>query len=235
MVTIARVVERYIEEHPFIHDALSRGIINNAALANELLPRLKRELRVTPTFSAVNMALRRYGEKAKTRFAEKVLFDERCAITLQTDLIEIVLYKEEHVQGYIRELHAKVKIREGGILTITQGFHEIMVITNRRYEKEVLALIPSKYIKKFVKNLSSVTITLPEEGIHGIGLFYTATRSLNWENINIIDIVSTLTEMTFIIKKEDSTKALESLQDLIESQRAFLLSRNTGKNAKENI
>ena len=45
MVTIAKVVEKYIDEHPFIQESLSRGIINHAALANELIPIVNKELK----------------------------------------------------------------------------------------------------------------------------------------------------------------------------------------------
>ena len=38
MVTIAKIVEKQIEEKPFLQEALSRGIINNAALAEQLIP-----------------------------------------------------------------------------------------------------------------------------------------------------------------------------------------------------
>ncbi len=45
MVTIARIVEKHIEERPFVQEALSRGIINNAALAEELIPIVEKELK----------------------------------------------------------------------------------------------------------------------------------------------------------------------------------------------
>ena len=38
MVTVAHLVEKIVEQKPFVQEALSRGIINNAALAEELIP-----------------------------------------------------------------------------------------------------------------------------------------------------------------------------------------------------
>ncbi|MBU1849748.1 MAG: hypothetical protein KKH40_03400, partial [Nanoarchaeota archaeon] len=67
--------------------------------------------------------------------------------------------------------------------------------------------------------LSSITINLSEESLEDIGLFYTVTRALNWENINLIDIVSTYTEMTYIIKEEDVAKAFNTLSKLIDKNK----------------
>ena len=59
-------------------------------------------------------------------------------------------------------------------------------------------------------------MNIPIEAIETVGLFYIVTRALNWENINIVDIVSTLTEMTFIINESDTPKAFNALKRLIE-------------------
>ena len=40
------------------------------------------------------------------------------------------------------------------------------------------------------------------------------TRAFNWENINIVDIVSTFTGMTFIVKEDDTAKAFNILKKL---------------------
>ena len=66
-----------------------------------------------------------------------------------------------------------------------------------------------------MENLSSLTLNIPESSIETIGLFYIVTRALNWENINIIDIVSTYTEMTFIVKEEDTARSFNALKRLL--------------------
>lgn len=216
MVTIAHLVEKIIEQKPFLQEALSRGIVNNAALAEELKPQIEKELKKEVKFSAVNMAIRRLSEKLEKTFIKKARFDKDSDITIKSDLIEITIYKTEDVQNNIKKLYDLVDFKRGDFLTITQGIHEVMIITNKKYEKEVLELFPKKSIKKIIKNLSSVTINIPIEAITTVGLFYIVTRALNWENINIVDIVSTLTEMTFIINENDTSRAFDTLKKLIE-------------------
>ena len=215
MVTVSHLVEKIIEQKPFIQEALSNGIINNAALADQMLPEIEKELKKKVKFSAVNMAIRRLSEKLEQSFISKAKFDKNSDITLKSNLIEITVYKMEDSQEYIKELYSLVDIKGGDFLTITQGLHELMIITNEKYEKKILEMFPNKLIKKSIKNLSSITINIPEESIETIGLFYIVTRALNWENINIVDIVSTFTEMTFIIKEEDTARSFNVLKELI--------------------
>jgi len=215
MVTVSHLVEKIIEQKPFIQEALSNGIINNAALADQMLPEIEKELKKKVKFSAVNMAIRRLSEKLEQSFISKAKFDKNSDITLKSNLIEITVYKMEDSQEYIKELYSLVDIKGGDFLTITQGLHELMIITNEKYEQKILEMFPNKLIKKSIKNLSSITINIPEESIETIGLFYIVTRALNWENINIVDIVSTFTEMTFIIKEEDTARSFNVLKELI--------------------
>jgi aspartokinase len=219
MVTVAHLIEKIIEQKPFIQEALSRGIINNAALAEELIPVLEKELRREVKFSAVNMAIRRLAEKIENKQISKVKFDRETDITIKSSLVEITVYKTENSQKNVRKLYGIVKFKEGDFLTITQGLHEVMIITNERYLEKIKSLFARKNIKKIINNLSSLTLNIPMKSTETVGMFHLVTRALNWENISIVDIVSTLTEMTFILKEEDTSKAFEVLKTVIKNNK----------------
>ena len=160
MVTIAHIVEKRIEERPFIQEALARGIINNAALAEELMPEIEKELKKHVKFSAVNMAIRRLSEKLSVSFINKTKFDKSSNITLQSGLAAFDIYKGTDVQRYLKEIYELININSGDFLTITQGLNEIFIISNRKYEKKILDLIPKKYIKKLTDELGDVFYSL---------------------------------------------------------------------------
>jgi len=215
MVNITDVVEKLISEKPFIQEGLSRGIINHAALAEELIPLIEKELRQKVKFSAVNMAIRRLSEKmAKTVMAE-ISFDESTDISLRTDLVEITTFHHIDSSKIIQQLYALVDLKSGDFLSITQGMHELMFITNDRYFEKIKKILPKEIIKHTTKNLCSITVNIPTQTTNTFGLFYISSRALNWNNVNIIDIISTYTEMTFIVREEDSSRALEALKRLV--------------------
>jgi aspartokinase len=217
MVTIAHLVEKIIEQKPFLQEALNRGIINNDALAEQLLPQIEKELKKKVKFSAVNMAIRRLSEKLKSSYIEKVAFDKNCDITVKSDLIEIIIFNVTDIEKYIKQIYGIVDYTNGDYLTVTLGLHEIMIIANKKYEKQVLKLFTQNKIKKIINDLSSLTIKVPINAYETVGLFYMCTRALTWENVSIVEIISTLTEMTFIVKDENTAQSFETLKKVIKS------------------
>jgi len=215
MLSVAKAVEHILSQKPFIQEGLARGIINNAALANEMIPEVEKLIKKKVKFSAVNMAIRRLTEKMELTFIKQAKFDKNCDITVRSDLIQITVFKIGEVQNYIRELYNIVDYKKGDFFTITQGLYEVMIITNKRYEKEILSLFPQKVVKKVIRNLSGITIKIPEESSYVVGLFYLITRAMAWENIPIVDIVSTYTETTLTVREDDTTRAFNSLQQMI--------------------
>ncbi len=215
MVNVAQVVRKYVKDHPFVQEALSRGVINNAALAEELIPKVQEELGKEVKFSAVNMAIRRVKEQLEKSFSPKAKFDESTDIVVRSNLVEITVFKMENVQEYLKKIYNLINLRKGDFLTMTHGLHEVMIITNSKYEKRITEIFPKSMIKKLIRNISSITINLSEESYRIVGLFYLITRALAWENISIVDVVSTFTEWTVTVDEKDTAKAFNVLSNAI--------------------
>jgi len=214
MVTISHIVKKLVREKPFIQEALRRDIISHAALAEEFTPEIESELGKKVKFSAVNMAIRRYADIIDKEFTLAAHFD-KSSITVQSHLVSITLKKNEQAQVAIKKINQLVKYDNGDILSIVRGLHEIMILTNMKFQKELNTIIPKNTIKKKVEKVSAITINLSEKAIDEVGHFYLVTRELAWANINIMDIVSTYTEMTLLITEKDVPRALNALNKIL--------------------
>ena len=72
--------------------------------------------------------------------------------------------------------------------------------------------------KIFNKEQGLVALTIvftSDDFLHTPGIIFNAVRKLAWDNINIYEIVSTMTELTFILNKKDSMKAYDVLQEMV--------------------
>ena len=67
------------------------------------------------------------------------------------------------------------------------------------------------------ENLVSLTMTFSKDFYYTPGVIFNIIRNVAWENINIYEIVSTNTELTFIINKKDAMKGYKALEKLIQS------------------
>lgn len=221
MVTIARLVEKIVERTPFLEEALARGLINYAALAESLQPEIETELKKPVKPSAIMMALRRLSETLEKGFIKQaqIRFKES-DLTIKSGLFEMTVLKSPTIIQHLKKLYEVIDFSRGDFLTITQGIYEITLITNKKYKARVQKMFADEKIIKIIDGLSSLMVKIPVEAVEQVGLFYVVTKALNWENINIIEIVSTLTEMTFILKEEDVSRAFTALKKLMDEERS---------------
>ena len=222
MTTIANIVQKIVRNKPFLEEALARGLINYASLAETLESEIEKELDKKVQISAIVMALRRFAEKLEQKIIKKSSFQfKESDLTIKSDLIEFTVQKSSTMINCIKKLYEFVDFGKGDFLTITQGVYELTLITNKKYKNKFEKVFENEKIIKTIESLASVTIKIPIDIVETVGFFYIITKALNWENINIVEIVSTLTELTFIVKEDDAPRAFKVLKELIGESKIY--------------
>lgn len=214
MVTISRIVEKIIEDNPILQEAIHRQIINYAALAENIKPQVEREMKISVKTSAVMMALRRLGDKLEKSFVKTAKFDKDADIFIKSDLFEITLKKSKKTYSLIKDVYEKID-PEKDFLTITQGLSQITLISNKRNKKRITEIFGREKIVKEINDLACISTTLPINAIDQVGYFYNITRGFAWENLPIIEIVSTFTELSFIVREKDVPKSFLVFKEII--------------------
>ncbi len=215
MVTISHVVQKIVNDKIFILEPLSKGIISNVSLAEQLKPEIEEELNKKVKTHAIVMALRRYAEEIKKTHKD-ITFDYSSEIILKTDICDIALLRSPTLFTKLKRFYDIVDFEKGDILNIIHGRHEVVIVTNERYMKKSYELFKGEKIFNVEKNLVSLTLTFSYDFLHTPGVIYNVIRALAWDNINIYEIVSTNTELTFILNKKDSANAYRVLGRLVE-------------------
>jgi hypothetical protein len=220
MVTVAHIVSKIIGNRPFLEEALVNDIINYAYLADMLKPEIEREMRHEVNRYAIIMAIRRFADTLKESFVGQPNLSLMDAdITIISGIFELTTVKDAETMKVVSKLYDLVDFNKGDFLTITQGLYEITILSNVRYKKAMLDLFDKMDVKKVSTGLSSLTVKIPEKAAESIGLLYTLTKALSWENVNIFEVVSTLTEEIFIIGEEDTAVAFDAIKRLIKNDK----------------
>ena len=217
MATVSFWVGKIIEKQPFVIDALSKGLINHAALADSMIPELEEKLKKKVKFSAVNMAIRRFAEKLEKSYKPKIKFSKNTDLTLKSNLLAYIIKNKKGISANLKDLYNRICADKGDFLTVTQGLHEIMIVTNSVHEEDIEKVFQKREIIQKLSGLSGINIILPSEAIEMPGMYYLITQSLFWNNINIIDIISTFNELTVITKEEDATETFDILRKLVKN------------------
>ena len=211
MVSIARICEKMIQQKPFLQEALSSGIINYGALAEKLLPDVEKEFGKPVRHAAVMMGLRRLQEKLQKMPISQPRFTADCNLTITSDLFEVTIVRHPQTYKLIDKFYDIVDPSSGDFFTVTTGSHEITIISNKKYRDAFMKLLDNNDILIAVDDLAALTVKLPKEASETPGIFYLITRALTWENINIVEVVSTYTEDTVILKNTDVARGYEVL------------------------
>jgi len=110
-------------------------------------------------------------------------------------------------------LYGLVSFQRDNFFTITQGANEVTIIANKKFKDKVLKILEKEKITYKAEDLASLTITIPKEALNTPGFLYYVTKTLAWENINVVEVVSTHTELTCILREKDVTRAFSVLRD----------------------
>ena len=216
MVTVAHIVAGIIQKRPFLEEALVNDIINYAYLADMLKPEVEKLMRKEVNRYAIIMAIRRFSESLKESFiGSPILGITGADITITSGIFEVTVVKSANTLKELSKLYDIVNFSSGDFLTVTQGLFEITIISNMKYMDEMLCLFDKKDIKKKSTDLSSVIVRIPEKTAESMGVLYLLTKALSWDNVNIFEVVSTLTEEIFIIPENDTTTAFDAIKGLM--------------------
>ena len=216
MVTASHIVKKIVSEQPFVEEGLASGIISFGNLAEEMLPKIEDELGKKVRLPAVVMALRRYSEQISEHRERNKSFDFTGEIIMKTNICDFTVVKSPSLLTKLKTIHRLVNFERGDTLNVVLGNNEVSIVINEKYMQKLAKFLSGEKILNKEHGLVSLTIIFTSDDfLHTPGVIFNAVRKLAWENINIYEIVSTMTELTFILNKKDSIKAYNVLHELV--------------------
>jgi hypothetical protein len=219
MPTVSAAIKEIVDSKPMMYEAISQGIVNYANLAESLRPEIELMVGGKVESPAIVMALRRYAERMRPTEEKKLPFSYKSEIVMKTGLMDITIVKTPSLLSKLKKMYDLIDHDKGDTLNIIQGNYEITAVINDKYKKEVLELLKEEKILNQEKDLVSFTMSFSKGFYYSPGIIARVTRTLAWENINIFEIISTMTELIFILSHKDAMRAYKALQLLVSDQK----------------
>ena len=216
MVTVSHLVKKIVAGQPFIEEALGRGIISVANFSEEILPKIEQELGKKVKLPAVVMALRRYAEEISEHRKKLRKFDYTGEILMKTNICDFTVVKSQNLLTKLKTIHSLVNFERGDTLNVILGNNEVSIVINEKYAQKLSKFLSGEKILNKEYGLVALTIIFTaDDFLHTPGIIFNAVRKLTWNHINIYEIVSTMTELTFILSNKDSMKAYDVLCEMV--------------------
>ena len=160
MVTISHVVNKLINDSVYLQEAIGRGIASYGSVAKKLKPDIEDILGKEAAHYAIVAAIRRHAEKMQVKFRD-IKFDKyTCEINLKTNVIYINVFRSPSLFDRLKKIYDKIKFENGDILHIIYGRNSASIVTNERYNKEIIDFLNSERVTYIKKNLVSLSLSL---------------------------------------------------------------------------
>lgn len=211
MISIADALEEIIQNYPFIEEGLSHGLINYSAFAREIKPQIEKRLYKSVKEGAIVMALKRISEGLSKKSARIESID-LADFTVRSNLCEITFQNSDTLPEKTRQLFDTISGRKDVICTLSEGVRETTFIISSEIKKEVMKMFKDEILMAEINNLSSITIRLPKEVVYIPGVYYRILKMLAWENINVVEVLSTYTELTILVETKYVDKSFSILR-----------------------
>jgi hypothetical protein len=213
MQRISDLVEQYVLETPLVEEHLAMGLINLSALARHLRPRVRKALLRPVSDAAIVMALRRLTPRlaARTR-APRTKTSRPADLTVRSNLVELTFHVSDTIRGRNRRLMDRVAREGDAFVTYTQGATEVMLMVSAALEKAVLEIFAGERLVAKVRGLSAIVIRLSTASVQTPGVYYAILKQLAWQDLNVVDVVSTNTEFTIVVGGDQVDRAFAALR-----------------------
>ena len=215
MISIPVAVEEVVKKKPFLEGALVDGLINLSALARQIKPEVEERIGKTVNDSAVIMALNRLVPRLELMSAMKIknVVENMGDIVVRSNLSDFTVLNTSTLYGLQARLLNEVHSLKNVFCTFSQGIYETTLVVSDSIVPLVKELFANERIISSNTNLSLITVRLPSENTACPGVYYYLFKELAWDNINIVEVISTANEFTIVVGDHDIHRAFTILME----------------------
>lgn len=216
MVTVPQAVKKIIERSRYLSEAMSKGLINLSSLARYMKPEVEEMLMKDVSEASIIMALKRLETQLKPQIQYKNVFKNSPEMIVRSNLVELTFENSESLAKKFSKIFEIYSDQQKYFFTLTEGVTETTLIASRDLHSKIESALEGEKVLSEFLDLSSITIRQPKEITYTPGIVYFFLKSLAWEGVNVIEVVSTYLELTIILEDKDVNRAFAILKSLFE-------------------
>ncbi len=209
MIKISDTVQSIIENDPVALECLQKGILNMSAYAQTIHKLVESITMKEVMHGSLVVALNRLEKKYQV-LPELRPYIKLKNITVQGSLAEITYEKTRNSLRSLSTVNT-LQVSDNAFFAVTEGLAEITIICSEEALKSITSRMNEKY-KAVIHNLIAVSVTFPSSYMDVPNSIYTLISALAARRINLVEVVSTYTELSFIISEIDLENTLSSLR-----------------------
>src|SRR3989338_2192302 len=217
MASIASIVERLVREKPSLEYSLKIGVISYMRLARYLHPEVEREIGREAAVPAILMALQRMGSAHVKHEGEHAYRIKN--LSTRGGMADISIAKSARVKEIVGKVQEVMEAERGESANFVHGNNELTMIFSSSKFREVKGILKGEKIREEIGGLPQLSILFDEKRADTPGLIALILKELAWREINVVEVVSTYTELGIIVREDDIVDAYKAVRELFREKK----------------
>ena len=212
MIKIQPIVRELVLKELEAYFALTHGYMNMSSYAHRIRPTVEALTKKQVTIASLVVSLSRLAKEFKK--GKPLIRDVPITgITTKLPLSEIAYENNNKFLNELESLHKNISVSQEDFFTMTRGTGEIDIICSASLENKILKHFKMK--PKWINhNFAAVGISYGEEVFGMPNIFFSLLAVTARARINIEELVSTPTELIFIVAEKDFSRTVTLFSEL---------------------
>lgn len=212
MIKIATIVSDIVRTSEFAVTGMQNDCLNYAQYARHIQPEVEKRAMKDVTPASIQIALSRLAKviRKESAVVPKI---ELTNISTSSSLFEVTYPANNHVKRAVAKLQTDEQIIKSSFLSIGMGLNEVNISTNENLKEKVLSAFAPEKPLLFEDNLAALRLHVAEQTFYSPNVLYAFLKELSMQGINIVNLLSGYTEITFIVSEEDMRKLFLLMHD----------------------
>lgn len=216
MDRLSKVIEKLINQSPFIQEAITEGLINVSSLARKMSPDIQKITGKEVSDSAIIMAIKRMPPGTNQKIERKIknFMADLGDLIVRSNLVKCTYNNYVGILQDQSKFLVQINDISDNFYTVSRGVAETTIITNDQFKDKLKSVFNAEYLISESSDLSSITMKLPQVNTEISGVYYYLLKKLAWEGINLSEVISTTNEFTIVVDTKIVSKAFSVLMNL---------------------
>ena len=217
--SVSSKVREIVDKTPFLRDVLMKGFLNYSNFADSIIDEVSQSCNRKVQSTAIIMALRRYCSELQKTNGSVSTENLKYTIVMHTNIAYLDFVKTPDLVQQIGALY-KIAAKNGAneFLNVLTSSGTVTIGVSESLLPSIEAMTKSSTLLFKQTDMVALSMVWSSPEIQNPGIVYESARRLAWNSINVLEIFSTVTELSFVIKRTDSFEAYRVLQDLQRSK-----------------
>lgn len=211
MIKVSEATLEIIENNAFLNFGISNQLLNLSRLALFIKPlveaRIKKEISTTSLIMNLSR-LQALRKKTHTQFVHFQISN----LTINSNLTSITFYRTLEALKVLSKILSQIS-EKNGYIAVNQGTSEITLLIDETSTRLIESQQELKFKNK-TDHLGSIGIHFSSDYATVPGFLHYVIQQISLQNINIVEISSTYSELIIYLHQKDIKLAFDTLQTL---------------------